>query len=379
MKRYCEGLNVIRVLQVGCSANPGGVENLVIRYFRHINREMIQFDFLDIYGQGLAFSDEIKALGGRIYSIPNYKRHPINAGKKISELIDKESFDIVHVHMQSAANLLPILIPLKRQLKVIAHSHSSATAKHWIKKVLNKVNRNVLRTLPVEKWGCGSKAGIWMWGEAFDKRNIIPNAIEFEQFEYNGNIRKEIRNLCGFDEDNVVIGYVGRFGKEKNVFFTLRLFEALRRKSNKYRLLTVGGNGLYEEFLNQIEEKRLDKVYYSAGIQEDTSKWYQAMDVFLLPSFFEGFPIVCVEAQASGVKCFVSENVSPEIKLTDNLNFYPINYGDETVWAEAIDKMIPYKRNKIEFPDEYKIEHAIKNLELKYLELSNQYDRSRIQ
>lgn len=363
---------MIRVLQVGCSANPGGVENLVIRYFRHINQEMIQFDFLDIYGQGLAFSDEIKALGGKIYSIPNYKRHPINAGKEISELIDKEVFDIVHIHMQSAANLLPILISLKKGLTVIAHSHSSATTKDWIKKVLNEVNLNILRALPVEKWGCGNKAGIWMWGKGFDEKNIIPNAIEFEQFEYDDNTRKEIRNLCEFDEKNIVIGYVGRFGKEKNIFFILEVFEKLIKRSNRYRLLTVGGNGLYGEFLNQIKERKLEKYYYSAGIQKDTSKWYQAMDVFLLPSFFEGFPIVCIEAQASGLKCLVSENISSEVKLTDNLNFYPINYGDETIWAEAIDEMTPYKRNKIVFPDEYKIEHAIKNLEFKYLKLSNQ-------
>lgn len=370
MKRSYEGVHVIRVLQVGCSANPGGVENMVIRYFRHINREAIQFDFLDMYGQGLAFSNEIKKLGGKIYSIPNYKRHPVNAAKKISELIDKERFDIVHVHMQSAANLLPILIPLTKGLTVIAHSHSSATSKDWIKKFLNKVNLNVLRVLPVEKWACGSRAGTWMWGNYFDEKNLIPNAIEFEQFEYNDDIRKEIRSLCGFDEENIVIGYVGRFGEEKNIFFILKLFEKLCRKSKKYRLLTVGGNGIYGEFLNQIEEMNLKKYYYSAGIQENTSKWYQAMDVFLLPSLFEGFPIVCVEAQASGVMCFVSEKVSSEIKLTSNLNFYPINYGDETAWVEAIDKISHYKRDNINFPNEYKIEHAIKILELKYLELS---------
>ena len=170
---------MLRILHIGFSRNPGGVENVIMNYYRYINRNDFQFDFLDLYGEGIAFSEEIKSLGGKIYHLPNYKRHPISAAKKLDKILDKLGYAIVHVHMQSAANLLPILISLNHGKEVvICHSHSSSTPRGLLRKLLNALNIKYLRKLPVIKWACGECAGQWMWGNQFDKKDIVPNAIE---------------------------------------------------------------------------------------------------------------------------------------------------------------------------------------------------------
>ncbi len=364
---------MLRILHIGFSQNPGGVENIVMNYYRHIDRKTFQFDFLDMYGEGLAFSEEIHSLGGKIYEVPNYKRHPFAAAKGLYKLLSRINYDFVHIHMQSAANLLPILTSLKHGKEiVICHSHSSSTPKGRIRKLLNAINIKYLRKLPVKKWACGECAGQWMWGDKFDKRNIIPNAIEYQKFEFNKELRARKRKECGFCFDEKIIGFVGRFGDEKNTFFLLEILEELNKRYGNYKLMTVGGNDLYEEFLKEVERKGLEQTYFSAGIQKNTAEWYQAMDAFLLPSFFEGFPVVAVEAQISGVPCFLSDRISREIAISSEITFLPIEKECKIRWAKEIaDRLCMQekrnKRNIISF--RYDVKIAVKELELRYKRL----------
>lgn len=362
---------MLHILHVGFSQNPGGVENIIMNYYRSIDRKIFQFDFLDMYGEGIAFSREIDSLGGKIFSIPNYKKHPISAAKRIYKLLDEINYDFIHIHMQSAANLLPILISLKHGKEiVICHSHSSATPKGWMRKIFNALNVKYLRKLPVIKWACGEYAGRWMWGDKFNKKNIIPNAIEYQKFQYDEIQRKKKRQECGFGPDDKVIGFVGRFGDEKNTFFLLKILAELNKKYGNYKLLTVGGNDLYEEFLERVKSNGFEQYYYSAGIQKCTAEWYQAMDAFLLPSFFEGFPVVAVEAQASGIPCFLSDQISKEIAISSDISFLPIGQECELIWAKEIsDKLYVHKDRCNTISSQYDIKIAVKKLEARYRKL----------
>ncbi|QFJ55861.1 glycosyltransferase [Pseudobutyrivibrio xylanivorans] len=313
-----------RILQVGFSSNPGGVENVVMNYYRAIDKTRFQFDFLDIYGGGIAYQDQIEKMGGRIIRIQNYKKHPFNAYKQILNVLSSMDYKCMHVHMQSAANLLPIIAGRRRHIRVIAHSHSSSTPKGVLRKLLHIININILRNMDIEKYACGERAGLWMWGNKFDKKNIICNATDLSRYEFNPIIRENKRREIGF-ENKIVIGFVGRFGEEKNTFFLIDVLEKLLEKNKEVRLLTVGGNDLYDEFVNRIKERHLDKYYYSAAVQKDVSPWYQVMDVFLMPSYFEGFPMVGVEAQAAGLQCYFSNRISREVDLTGNARFLPID------------------------------------------------------
>lgn len=273
---------MIHILQIGFSHNPGGVENCIMNYYRHIDKTKFSFDFLDLYGEGIAYRKEIITLGGKVIVLPNYKKYPITAAKKLYWLIKNSDYKIVHIHMQSAANLMPILAAIKSEkVKIIAHSHSSNTPKGLLRKSLNRVNIPIIRKLKIEKWACGYKAGLWMWGKSFDKCNIMENALEYENYKYNLTIRKRIRNECGFPESAKVIGFIGRFGAEKNIFFLIKVLKELVQLSSDFRLLTVGGNDLYNAFWDKLLEEGLKQYYYSAGIQGDSTMqlfglWYCA-------------------------------------------------------------------------------------------------------
>lgn len=358
---------MLRILHVGLSVNPGGVENFVLNYHRNINTDIIQFDYLDIYGDGIAFSEDIKSLGGHIYSLPHYKNHPFLAMKAFKNILWEHKFDIMHIHMQSAANLMPVMIGLKQKdIVIICHSHSSATPNGLLRKILNQVNRPIIRKFDICKWACGKRAGEWMWGKDFKENDMIANAIEYDLYQYNETVRKQVRESLSMTDHEKVVGFVGRFGEEKNIFFLIDVLIELLKISPDYKLLTVGGNDLYDQFRYKIKREKLEKHYYSAGIQLSAREWYQAMDAFLLPSYFEGFPMVGVEAQASGLPCFFSDRISKEINISGSVKFLPIGKENAVVWAKAIDKSLTSQERDVSFPDEYIIEFAAKHIEQKY-------------
>lgn len=213
-----------------------------------------------------------------------------------------------------------------------------------------------------------------MWGQSFDKRNVIPNAIPYKNFQSNRVIREKIRRACEFKEEDIVLGFVGRFGDEKNTSFLIRILLSLQKISKKYKLLTVGGNGRLDEFLSEIERYGLNADHYSAGVQKCSHEWYQAMDGFLLPSFFEGFPVVAIEAQAAGLPCFLSNRITREVKISENVYFLPIRNGDEILWAQTIHKAIwKGRKGKKSISEKYNITYAAKHLEKRYQFILKKY------
>lgn len=360
-----------RILHVGFSENPGGVENVVMNYYREIDRNSIQFDFLDMYGVGIAYEKDIEGLGGRVYKTENYKKHPIKVYNQIKKILIDNNYTFIHIHMQSAANLLPVLAGIKCKTRVIAHAHSSSTPNGLSRKLLHSINVRILRKLRIEKFACGKKAGIWFWGDSFSEENIIPNTIDLCKYSYKKIERERKRKEIGY-KDEYVIGFVGRFGEEKNTLFLIDVLEKMLSIDGGTRLLTVGGNDLYSLFEIKIQERKIEKAHYSAGIQMDASAWYQAMDAFLLPSFFEGFPMVGLEAQAAGLPCFFSDRISREIDLTGNVVFLPIDGEDsDLMWAKEILKHRNNHRCSINNSqiEKYDTKVAVKRLEKIYTSL----------
>ncbi|MDO4479202.1 MAG: glycosyltransferase [Lachnospiraceae bacterium] len=327
---------MIRVLQIGLGPNPGGIESCIVNYHRHLDRQAVQFDYADIYGRGLAFADDIAAMGGKIHTLPDYKKDPRGMARGLAGVLEREDYDIIHINMLSAANMIPVNTAVKvGKGTVIVHSHNTAVPSGVLRRVLNTLNMKKLRSLPVKKWACGREAGLWMWGESFDPENVLPNALDMAAFAPDAEVRQAKRRELGIGDDEYVIGTVGRLSEQKNSLFLPDIAAAVKKAGVKARWLIIGGGELETALKEKIKSLGLEETVLPVGVQNPVSPWYKAMDAFVLPSLFEGLPIVALEAQAAGLSTLISENVTREAALTDGVRYLPIDRGPDP-WAEAL-------------------------------------------
>lgn len=356
---------MIKILHIGLSCNPGGIESLVLNYFNAISKEDFVFDFADIYGEGLAFQDRIESCGGKIFKLPNFKKHFCKAKKELNRIILNEKYNIVHFHVLSANHTGLIKSVLKHtRAKVIVHSHNANLESGFLRNLYHKLNISKLRRLSVAKYACGIVAGKWLWGETFDEQNVVPNAIFMRKYQRNEEFREQIRAELHFSENDRIVGFVGHLCEQKNVLMLPDILKELKSISPYYKLLIIG-EGPYESILlNKLEDLQLKENYVYVGKQMEVNKFYSAMDYFVLPSLFEGLPVVAIEAQTAGLPCFLSETITEEANISRKSTFLPIDNGAEC-WASAIahNEVKPYDYKDF---DNYDIYSAVKNLEAKY-------------
>ena len=292
---------------------------------------------------------------------------------ELKKLLEEVHYDIIHIQINRLLNGIPIFIPYfyARKAIIIGHSHTTRLPESTplFGKLLHQKNTVLLRKLCIEKWACSSLAGKWLWGETFNNDNIIPNAIDAKHFAFNEATREVYRKRCGFCDENKVIGFVGRFTEEKNILFLPDILMQLKKISPSYKFLIVGNGRLENALRDGFKKLHLDSSVCFVGEVQDAAPWYSAMDALVLPSFFEGLPVVGIEAQANGLPCFVSNTITKELDITKTVHYLPVNNASE-IWANAIHKTLK-KRNlgNICFPKEYDIEFSIKQLEERYLKL----------
>lgn len=322
----------IRVLQVVPNMNAGGLETLIMNLYRNIDREKVQFDFLVHYKGEFFFSEEIRHLGGKIYHLSVR-----NDNNVLKYLIDLSSFfkkhheyNVIHGHMVSTAIFYLYFAKRNGVSFRIIHSHNTNTnndAKGFLKKILAK-------TAPIfanKYMACGDLAGKALFG----RKNffVINNGVETGKFKYDKKERVRIRQFYNL-QDSIVIGHVGRFTMQKNHKFLLNVFAQIYEINKNAVLLLVGDGELKEKVFEQAKKLGISEYILYMGIRNDMEKIYQAMDVFVLPSFFEGFPVVAIECQSAGLPMIVSNSVSKEIAITPLVEFHGLDES-ETIWAEA--------------------------------------------
>jgi len=360
---------MIRILQVGLGPNPGGIENCIMNYCRHMNKEKFHFDFADIYGQGLAYQDEMQKLGCQIFVMPNYKQQPWANLWTFHKIFSMQHYDIVHINVLSAANIIPLLAgKLFADSKLIVHCHNSDVPGGFLRKALNSANKFLFRLFADKKLACGRLAGQWMWGSKFSKENIIYNAVDTELYKPNNSIRKIMRQKCGYTDSDIVLGFVGRLCEQKNPMFLLDILKELCKEDTKYKLLVIGDGEYKERFEAKVKALDLESLVYMAGVQNNVPDWYQAMDVFLLPSLFEGLPVVAIEAQAAGLKCLLSDRISREVDVGGEIKF--IDILEEKFWNQEICSILNNSKEKIcNLNEQYSIVWTVKRLEKQYLDI----------
>lgn len=340
--------STVRVLHILHSMNRGGAENALMNYYRQLDRSKVQFDFLLTDQLKCDFENEILSLGGRIFRVPPLiMTHPMAYIRGVKQFfMSHPEYKIVHSHT-SSKSAIPLAIAKSCSVPFrISHSHSSKSEAGYNGLIRNAL-KPMLRKIANVYFSCGEQASLWLYGRRLSEQGkvkIIRNVIDASKFRYNNEIRTRIRKELNIDGDTFVIGHVARFCEVKNHRFSIEiLHEYLRKNQNTILLLVGDGPGraditAYAKKLNVADHVKM------AGVVPNVYDFEQAMDAFILPSFYEGLPLSIIEAQVSGLPCFTTKGtVSTECSVTDLVNYLPLNAGAK-FWADEIYKTIGKKR-----------------------------------
>lgn len=317
----------------------GGVEAVVMNYYKNIDRTKIQFDFIcDNDSTDIPY-DEIKKLGGRVILIPPYQKI-FEYEKELLKIFKENNYQIVHSHINTLS-AFPLRVAKKAKIKIrIAHSHSTTNKKEWKKNLLKQILRPFSKLYATDYMACSELAGRWLFGnKEYNRKNVylLNNAIDLDKFKYNEKIRTEKRKELKIKDDNLVIGHIGRFVEQKNHRFLIDIFNEIYKTNKKAILLLIGKGPLETEIKEKVEKLGLTKVVYFLGQRSDVNELYQVFDVFLLPSLYEGLPVVGVEAQATGNLCYFSTSMTKETKVLDTTKFMSLENTPKE-WSKNIFK-----------------------------------------
>ena len=356
--------------------DSGGKKNLIMEYYRHIDRDKIQFDFIcDEDSTNIPY-EEIEKLGGKIVIIPSYSK-AFNYHKELKKVLKDGNYKIVHSHI-STMSVFSLFAAKCAGVPVrIAHSHSTTNKKEKKKNLMKQILRPFSKVFATDYMCCSELAGRWLFGnKEYDKGNVylLNNAIDLDKFKYNESLRKMKRKELGIKDDTLVIGHIGRFVAQKNHDFLIDIFNEIHKKNNNSILLLAGQGPLMEDIKNKVKDLNLDDNVKFLGQRNDANELYQAFDVFLLPSLYEGLPVVGVEAQAAGLLCYLSDDMTKETKVLDITKFMSLNNTPKE-WANNIlDDVKKYKRidtSKEMTAKNFNIKEEAKKLEEYYLNLYN--------
>ena len=332
----------MKVLQIIGVLNRGGAETLLINILSNINREKYKFDFLVFEDKEYPYSEKVRSLGANIICIesPN-KIGMIRFIKKLKKICQENEYDVIHAH--TLFNCGPCLLAgFLAGIRVrIAHSHSTqkldrvSSVKKNIYFFIAKILLNVFST---HKIACGDAAGKFLY---FNKKyTILKNGIDIKNFNFNINTREVIREKYNISKNTLLLGHVGRLIYIKNQMFLLKIINKII--DTDVKLILVGDGEMKDEIEAYIKKQKLEDRVIMIGSTENVNDYYNAFDIFVFPSLFEGVPYTLIEAQANGLNILASNNISKECDITHSINFMKI--GDEYIknWIEEI---LKYKNN----------------------------------
>lgn len=327
--------NPVRVAQIMGFMGSGGVEMVVTNYYRFMDKTMVRFDFFVDENSPFPQRQQLENLGATVYLLPPYTKQAAYQ-RTLTQKLKEENYDIVHAHINTM-NVFPLFAAQRANIPVrICHNHSMG---HWGeggKTLLKYLLRPYARLFATHYFACGEYSGRWMYGDRnFDAGRVyvMPNAIDTEKFTFNPAARTALRQELHLPQDAFVVGHVGRFMYQKNHEFLVGLFAALLQTVPDAYLLLIGEGELAEKIKQQVTQAGLSNRVVFAGVRTDTARLYSAMDVFCLPSFYEGLPVVAIEAQANGLPCLFSNKVTPESVLLPGTQTLPLK---KEAWAFAL-------------------------------------------
>ncbi len=344
-----ESNNIKRIAIWGYSSGYGGIECLVYNLYKNIDRKKIQFDFLTSHNHGkIAFEDEIIAMGGRVFRILYSQRESLIKYRKCWLDYFKEHPEVVGIHVNANFEYaFPLAMAKKAGIPLrILHSHNSF-AKYGFNKIVAKVRkckvrREIMRT-PTKYLACSDMAADFMFpGKPY---TLLKNGINVDKFDYNQFIREKLRKQYHISENDVVFGMVGRLVDTKNPLFAIDIFREYIKMDPNAKFVFAGEGKLCEDMKRMINKYGITQNVIFLGKIQNSNEWYQAMDILLFPSKFEGLGIVLIEAQTSGLPCLASDRVPKDAGITGLVEYLSLETPMH-IWAKKADELIKIHKKK---------------------------------
>ena len=268
----------------------GGVESVVMNYYRNIDKSKVQFHFIcDEDSTDIPY-DEIEKLGGKVIIVPPYQKL-FKYQKELYKIFKENGYKIVHSHI-NALSVFPLRAAKKAGVPIrIAHSHTTSNKKEWKRNLAKNILRPFSKLYANKFFACTKHAGEWLFGKKIIERkelNVINNAIDLKKFEFNEKTREDLRKELGIKEDTLIIGHVGRFMKQKNHEFLIEVFKELIKKNDNSILMLIGQGPLLNDMKQKVRDLKIEDKVQFMGQVTDVEKYYNIMDVFLFPSIYEG-------------------------------------------------------------------------------------------
>lgn len=333
-------IELVRVLHIVISMDMGGLETFIMNIYRKIDRNKVQFDFLMHTDKECVYSEEIRRLGGKIFNVPARNKGIWNNKKAVNDFFKSHSeYRIVHQHVNSLSYIEPLKAARKHGVPVrIIHGHSTKEGGSMIHKYIHHWNQLIFsKQYATDNFACSDLSAKWLLGEKRYKSGeyqIINNGIDTELFSFRNEVRNRMRKELNIT-DTFVIGLVGRFSYPKNHEFLIDIFEELHKKNNDAVLLLVGDGKMRSTIESKLIEKGLMNSTILTGVRSDITDILQAMDVFVMPSHYEGLPVSLVEAQATGLPCVVSDVITKQVEITEKIKYVSLDTSAEK-WADSI-------------------------------------------
>lgn len=336
----------IRVLQIIGIVAGGGVEAVIMNYYEHIDRTKVQFDFIVHNDNKIDITQKVEAMGGKVYKVTPYYKNPIVFMWDIYKVIKRHHYRIVHSNMNTLSAFSLFAAWAAGAPVRILHNHSTSSPGETKRNIMKFMLRPFGRLFANHYLACSRLAGEWMYGRKMmdsGKVTIVNNAIDLKKYAFNPQKRNLLRKELGL-ADEFVIGHVGRFMFQKNHEFLIDVFAEAYKKNPHMALLLVGDGPLRPAMEEKVRKLGLTDHVKFLGLRNNVQDFYHVMDILVLPSHYEGLPVVGVEAQANGLPCLFSTKVTKETRLTHSAQFLDLEAG-ASMWAEEIIS-IKCERNK---------------------------------
>lgn len=372
----------IKVIHITEKLQAGGIENFIMNIYRNINREKFHFDFLVTRNENEFFEDEISKLGGKKFVIDcdkneNVFMRVLKESKEIEKFLKNNKYDVVHIHSGTPLRVFYLRAAKRAGVKKrIYHSHSAEVkGPHKalkLKKILFNIFKRFFEFYGTDFLACSNWAAKWMYTNKMIKNNkvsVINNGIDTNKFKYNKKTRNEYRKILSIEDKTKAICHIGRFNHQKNHTFLIDIFKELSVLDEDFYLYLLGEGELKCEIEEKVKRLHLEKKVKFLGVRNDVDSVMQAMDLLLLPSNYEGLPVVAIEAQASGLPIVCSNTVTDELCITNNVTMISLKLNPSE-WAYKIINIFKmFKRTDTSeyiIKNGYDIKNTVKKIESIY-------------